>query len=213
MRIIGDDMIELKNISKKFNNQIIFEQANLLLEENKISVLVGKSGEGKSTLFRMIMNLEKFDEGEIQSKEDIKIGMVFQNYELYPHLSVLNNLVLPQKIIQKRTRKAAITKATRIMKDLDIEYLLDKTITTLSGGECQRLAIARTLVMDNNVLLMDEPTSALDQENTDNLVQLLQKLVKTTTIFIITHDTLFAKKVADNIYKISNNKIVKHNLI
>ena len=161
----------------------------------------------------MIMNLEKFDEGEIQSKEDIKIGMVFQNYELYPHLSVLNNLVLPQKIIQKRTRKAAITKATRIMKDLDIEYLLDKTITTLSGGECQRLAIARTLVMDNNVLLMDEPTSALDQENTDNLVQLLQKLVKTTTIFIITHDTLFAKKVADNIYKISNNKIVKHNLI
>lgn len=211
MRIIGDRMIEIKNLNKSFGEQIIFNQANLKLEENEISVFLGKSGEGKSTLFRIIMGLEDYDSGEFNFNTN-RFGMVFQNYELYPHLTVLNNLIVPQRVILKREKKEAKEKAIKILRELNIEEIIDKTVLSLSGGESQRLAIARTLVMDNTVLLMDEPTSALDQENVTKLIELLKILSKTTTILIITHDIMFAKDVADTIYKISENKIVKHSL-
>jgi ABC-type polar amino acid transport system ATPase subunit len=205
-------MIEIENLCKNFNDQEIFNNMNLSLSKNKISVLVGKSGEGKSTLFRMIMGLEEIDSGYINIDETSKVGMVFQNYELYPHLSVLNNLVLPQKVINKVSKENAKQKAVEVLKTLGIEYLIKKTVTTLSGGESQRLAIARTLVMGNNVLLLDEPTSALDQENIENLISLLKKLSEETTLFIITHDLGFASKVGDVMYKIEDKKIVKYSL-
>lgn len=203
-------MLDIREVTKSFGDQIILENASLVVKENQITVLVGKSGEGKTTLFRMIMGLEKEYQGKIKISKDSHVGMVFQKYELYPHLSVLNNLILPQRVIKKTDKKTSFEKAKRILKELGIEYLMDKTITSLSGGEAQRLAIARTLVMDNKIILLDEPTSALDQENTRNLIELLSNLVQTKTILIITHDIEFARKVADNTYAIENKKIIKY---
>lgn len=205
-------MINIRNISKRYEDKVILDNANLVILENRISVLIGKSGEGKSTLFRMIMKLETIDSGEIIVNENKKLGMVFQNFELYPHLSVLNNLIVPQKVICKISREKASKRALEVLHELNIEYLTDKTISTLSGGEAQRLAIARALVMDNNVLLLDEPTSALDHENVNNLVELLQRLSQKMTLFVITHDFDFARKIADKSYKIVKSKIVEYSI-
>jgi len=205
-------MLEIKNVTKFFGDQVLLENANLELKENKVTVLVGKSGEGKTTLFRMIMGLENEYQGKINIDDNSHVGMVFQKYELYPHLSVINNLVLPQRVVKKTSKKVAYDKSVKILEELGIIYLLDKTITSLSGGEAQRLAIARTLVMDNNIILLDEPTSALDQENTRILINLISNLVKSKTIFIITHDIEFAKEVADDTYAIEDKKIIKYSL-
>lgn len=205
-------MLKLQNLTKVFGDQVILEEANLTIEKNKITVLVGKSGEGKTTLFRMIMGLENDYEGNITVSKESQVGMVFQKFELYPHLTVLKNLTLPQRVVKKRSKNEAYETAVRVLEELGIKYLIDKTISSLSGGEAQRLAIARTLVMDNNIILLDEPTSALDQENTQNLIQLLSKLSQTKTLLIITHDIEFAKEVADFTYIIKDNKIIKHSL-
>jgi len=206
-------MLELRNVTKAFGEQVLLEEANLIVEENKVTVLVGKSGEGKTTLFRMIMGLENDYKGQINLSEKSHVGMVFQKYELYPHLTVLNNLVLPQRVVKKTSKAEAYKKSVKILEELGIKYLIDKTIASLSGGEAQRLAIARTLVMDNNIILLDEPTSSLDQENTRNLIELLSNLAKSKTFLIITHDIEFAKEVADFTYAIKDMKIIKHSFI
>lgn len=203
-------MLKIQNVTKRFGNQVLLDEVNLVVEENRITVLVGKSGEGKTTLFRMIMGLETEYEGQIILSDNTQVGMVFQKYELYPHLTVLKNLTLPQIVVKKRSKVEAFDIAVKILEELGIKYLIDKTIASLSGGEAQRLAIARTLVMDNNIILLDEPTSALDQENTKNLVELLSNLSQTKTILIITHDIEFAKEVAEFTYAIKGKKIIKH---
>jgi|LGOV01.1.fsa_nt_gb ABC-type polar amino acid transport system ATPase subunit len=213
MLITGDYMLEIREVTKSFGNQLLLEEVNLTVKENKITVLVGKSGEGKTTLFRMITGLDNDYDGQIILSDGSHVGMVYQKFELYPHLSVLNNLVLPQRVVKKASKDEAYKKTVKTLNQLGIMYLMDKTITSLSGGEAQRLAIARTLVMDSNIILLDEPTSALDQENTKNLIELLSRLAQSKTILIITHDIGFAREVADFTYSINNRKIVKHSLI
>jgi polar amino acid transport system ATP-binding protein len=190
-------MLKLQNIKKSFKEKMVLNNINTEFKPNKITVITGPSGEGKSTLFRIITNLIKQDEGTIVKDDHDSIGMVFQNNALYPHYNVLNNLVVPQKVILRRKKSVAIQKSLETLKILDIDHLAYKKIATLSGGESQRVAIARSLVMDNNILLLDEPTSALDYENTKKLVDLLEDLKAICTIIIITHDTLFAEMAAD----------------
>lgn len=201
-------MIELRSVTKSFDQKSILEDVNVQFMENKVSVILGKSGEGKTTLFRMITSLESIDKGEIQLDENDKIGMVFQGNELFPHYSVMNNLVIPQRVILKRKKVEAIKKADKVLKRLNVSKLKNASVLSLSGGEAQRIAIARELVMDKNIILFDEPTSALDQDNIDILIKLLKELSIDKTIIIITHDLIFAEKVSDYIYKIENKKLI-----
>lgn len=202
-------MITLNNISKSYDSVEIIKDISVSFQPRKITVIVGPSGEGKSTIFRIITNLIKPTSGDVQKDQEDSIGMVFQNNALYPHLSVLNNLVLPQRVVLKRSKVDAIKKAKNVLEQLAISDLLKKTISTLSGGEAQRVAIARSVVMDNNIILFDEPTSALDEQNTYKLETLLQELKQTKTIIIITHDLPFANRVADISYQLQNKRLTK----
>ena len=208
MSISGENMIEIRNLTKTFNDKVIFKNINVNFEREMISVIVGKSGEGKTTLFRIIAELEEADSGNIQYFDKNQIGMVFQNNQLYPHLSALNNLVLPQRVIMKIPKKKALKRAIEILDSLNIEYLKSQYPSKLRGGEKQRLAIARALVMDKKVLLLDEPTSSLDSENIDILIEILNELKrKGKTIIVITHDKSFAEKLADNIFELKDNSM------
>lgn len=201
-------MIEIKDISKHFDDKLVLDNVSVQFQTNSISVILGKSGEGKSTLFRIMSGLERKDSGFLNYDMN-DIGMVFQDYQLYPHLNVQNNLVLPQRLVLKKSKNAAKKIASDTLKLLNIEYLKNSKISSLSGGESQRVAIARTLVMNKSIILFDEPTSALDKENIDNLTELLKSLKKDKTILIITHDSLFAKAVSDDIYIIQNGTLKK----
>ena len=202
-------MMELVNITKKFGENIVLENINLLLKRQKITSIVGKSGAGKTTLMRMLAGLEKETSGLIKIDQTSNIGMVFQDFQIYPHLKTINNLVLPQRIVLKRSKKQALLRANEMLKRLGLLDQKEQYPLSLSGGQKQRLAIARALVMEKNTLLFDEPTSALDQENIDQLAKLLTNLKKQgTTIIIITHDQVFAKKVSDEIIRIVDGKIV-----
>ncbi len=204
-------MLKLVNISKSFDDKVVIENVNMEFKANKISVIIGKSGEGKTTIFRIITNLIQSDSGYVSTDELDSIGMVFQGNELYPHFNVMNNLVIPQRVILKRNKKDAIANAQEVLSKLNISYLSKSFVKSLSGGEAQRVAIARELVMKKNILLLDEPTSALDEENTGILLSLLKELKKDKTIIIITHDMKFATMVADDKFEIKNKKLIKTN--
>ncbi len=208
MSILGDNMIRISNLTKTFNNKVILDNINVNFEKEMISVIFGKSGEGKTTLFRIIAELEEADSGEIVYYEKNQIGMVFQNNQLYPHLSALNNLVIPQRVVKKIPKKTAEKRAIEVLDSLNIEYLKSQYPSKLSGGEQQRLAIARALVMDKKILLLDEPTSSLDSENIEILIEILNELKrKGKTIIVITHDKGFAEKLADNIFELKDNSM------
>jgi polar amino acid transport system ATP-binding protein len=201
-------MIEVKNIKKSYGDRVVLNNVNLQFQKNNITVLLGKSGEGKTTLFRIIAGIEAQDEGQVVI-DNSKTTMVFQDNQLYPHLNVFNNLVLPQRVILKRNKKEATIVSESILKRLNIEYLKYSTVESLSGGEAQRVAIARALAMDKEIILFDEPTSALDRENTANLIGLLKNLKLDKTVLIITHDEEFSIGVADTIYRIECGEIKK----
>jgi len=201
-------MILVENISKAYGDKLILNSINLQFKQNNITVLLGKSGEGKTTLFRIIAGIEDQDEGKVII-DSTKTTMVFQDNQLYPHLNVFNNLMTPQRVILKRTKKEATIISDDILKRLNIEYLKYNTVESLSGGEAQRVAIARALAMDKDIILFDEPTSALDRENINILIGLLKDLKKDKTVLIITHDEEFSIGVADTIYRIENGEIKK----
>jgi len=203
-------MLQVKNLYKKYDEKIILDGINIQFNNKNITSILGKSGEGKTTLFRIITGLESLDSGEILTDSGDQIGMVFQDNQLYPHLSVMKNLVLPQNIILGVNKKNAKKHALNILKKLGIDDLVNSYPGRLSGGEQQRVAIARALVMNMNILLLDEPTSALDSSNTKKLVNLLLDLkMEGQTIIIITHDEEFAKIISDEIYTLENGKITE----
>jgi len=202
-------MIRLNKVSHKYGSTEVVKNISVTFEPRKITVITGPSGEGKSTIFRIITNLIKPTTGKVEIDSADSVGMVFQNNALYPHLSVLNNLVLPQRVIMKTEKKEAISRALDTLEKLNIIDLVEKTISSLSGGESQRVAIARSVVVDNNIILLDEPTSALDEENTGKLEKLLLQLKTTKTIIIITHDLPFANRIADISYQLLNKTLTK----
>ena len=219
-------LLTVENISKSFNNDTVIKDYNGTIGPNEIVVLVGRSGTGKTTFLRMINNLEKADQGTIRINGDPlvengkyvqrdkqrayqnRIGMLFQNYELYPNLSVLDNLIeapLAQKNDTKVNLKA---KAIELLDSMEIADKADVMPSTLSGGQAQRVAIARAMMLSPDILCFDEPTSALDAESAESIGTLIKEIAgRGTGILIVTHDETFANKYATRIIESKEFKI------
>lgn len=213
-------ILTVKNLSKTFKNQPVINDYNFTIDPNEIVVLVGRSGSGKTTFLRMINNLETADQGTIRINGDVlvengnyvskekqrnyqnRIGMVFQNYELFPNLSVLENLIeapLAQKV---DTKKNLVEKAMDLLTSMEIADKADAMPSTLSGGQAQRVAIARAMMLNPDILCFDEPTSALDSQTAGGIGRLIQEIAsRGTGILIVTHDKEFADKYATRVIK------------
>ncbi|WP_314406360.1 ATP-binding cassette domain-containing protein [uncultured Gemella sp.] len=206
-------MLELKNISKKFKDRQILSDFNLTVEENKILAIVGPSGGGKTTLLRMLAGLEKIDSGEIiYNGESLPIdelekrnllGFVFQDFQLFPHLTVLENLVLSPIKTMSMEKNDAEKKALELLEKLGLEKQVNNYPISLSGGQRQRVALARAMMIEPKIIGYDEPTSALDPELRLEVEKLILKNRELgITQIVVTHDLQFAENIADNILKV-----------
>ena len=206
-------MLELKNISKKFKDRQILENFNLSVEENKILAIVGPSGGGKTTLLRMLAGLEKIDSGEIiYNGESLPIdelekrnllGFVFQDFQLFPHLTVLENLVLSPIKTMNLSKNDAEKKALTLLNKLGLDKQVNSYPISLSGGQKQRVALARAMMIDPKIIGYDEPTSALDPELRLEVEKLILKNRELgITQIVVTHDLQFAENIADSILKV-----------
>lgn len=206
-------MLELKQIAKRFGSKQIFEAFDLRIEEGKTLAIVGQSGGGKTTLLRMLAGLESIDSGQIFhngqevpldyfSKNQL-LGFVFQDFQLFPHLTVLDNLTLSPIKTQGMSKQAAETKALELLERLGLAQQVQHYPHALSGGQKQRVALARAMMIDPEIIGYDEPTSALDPELRREVEQLiLQNKEAGMTQLIITHDLDFAQHIADEIVKV-----------
>lgn len=206
-------MLELKNICKKFKDRQILENFNLTVEENKILAIVGPSGGGKTTLLRMLAGLEKIDSGEIiYNGESLPIdelekrnllGFVFQDFQLFPHLTALENLVLSPIKTMNMSKNDAEEKALTLLNKLGLDKQVNSYPISLSGGQKQRVALARAMMIDPKIIGYDEPTSALDPELRLEVEKLILKNRELgITQIVVTHDLQFAENIADSILKV-----------
>lgn len=206
-------MLELKNISKRFKDRQILSNFNLTVEENKILAIVGPSGGGKTTLLRMLAGLEKIDSGEIiYNGESLPIdelekrnllGFVFQDFQLFPHLTVLENLVLSPIKTMNMSKEEAEQKALLLLEKLGLSKQINSYSNSLSGGQKQRVALARAMMINPKIIGYDEPTSALDPELRLEVEKLiLQNKELGVTQIVVTHDLQFAENIADSILKV-----------
>ncbi|MCO7135493.1 amino acid ABC transporter ATP-binding protein [Ligilactobacillus salivarius] len=207
-------MLELKNISKSFGDKVILNNLNLEVKDGEILCIVGQSGGGKTTLLRCISGLEKIDGGQIlidgqvfdpytNENNDSVIGVVFQEYNLFPHLTVLQNVTLAPTMVLKKKKEIAENEAKNLLNGLALEGKEGLYPFQLSGGQKQRVAIARALAMKPQILCYDEPTSALDPGLTATVKNIILNLKKEgMTQIIVTHDMDFAEEIADNILKV-----------
>lgn len=210
-------ILEFENVTKYYDDDLVFSNVNFKIKKGDVIALTGKSGCGKSTLLKCINRLENINDGKIKFKGiDIseismvelrqKIGMVFQDYNLFEHLTVLDNLIIGLIKIKKLSRDESIHKALNMLKKLDLIDKKDNYPNELSGGQKQRVAIARTLLMKPDIILLDEPTSALDKEMKDSVLNLIKKIVEENmTLIIVSHEEEFIKNVSDQIYVLKNN--------
>ncbi|HEM2810138.1 TPA: amino acid ABC transporter ATP-binding protein [Streptococcus suis] len=206
-------MLELRNLSKRFDNKQIFSNYDLVIPEGKIIAIVGQSGGGKTTLLRMLAGLETIDSGtliyngqELPLEELGKrhlLGFVFQDFQLFPHLSVLENLVLSPVKTQNMSRSEAEDKAFKLLDTLGLANHATAYPFSLSGGQKQRVALARAMMIDPEIIGYDEPTSALDPELRKEVEKLiLENRATGITQIVVTHDMQFAENIADEIIKI-----------
>lgn len=203
-------MIILENVTKKFNDHVAIKDINLTFDKRETIVIIGSSGSGKSTLLRCINNLENPTSGNVvidgkklirrnRGKLCLKIGMVFQQFNLFPHMSVLDNLTYgPQNVLNK-SKIATEKKARKLLEKFGIIEKIDAAPPDLSGGQKQRVAICRALMMDPETMLFDEPTSALDPEVVKDIIQIINDLKNQMTMVVITHHIKFARVIADRI--------------
>lgn len=219
-------MIEVINLEKKFKNTEVLKSISFDVKDSEIAVVVGKSGAGKTTLMRCINGLEDFDSGEfilngehIKNNSDMKkirgkIGMVFQNFNLFPHMTVLENIVEAPINVFGENKEDAIKKGKELLKMVGLEDKGDNYPFQLSGGQQQRVAIARACALKPDVICFDEPTSALDPESIQNVIDVIKKLKQNgMAIIIVTHDIGFCDVIADKIIRLEAGYIkeVKNN--
>ena len=205
-------MLELKNIEKSFSGRKILDGISLKVTDGEIMCIVGQSGGGKTTLLRCISGLERIDEGEMMldgskfdpmSSKEALIGVVFQEYNLFPHLSVLENVTLAPEIALKEDPQAVEKEARQLLKKLALEGKENLYPYQLSGGQKQRVSIARALAMHPKILCYDEPTSALDPGLRDKVRDIILSLKnESMTQIVVTHDLNFAREIADDILKV-----------
>lgn len=214
-------MLKIVDLKKKFGQVEVLKGISFQIDDGEIGVVLGKSGAGKTTLIRCINGLESFDSGkivldnvEIKSINDMKeirgqIGMVFQNFNLFPHLSVLENIIESPVRVFGRDKDEAVKEALDLLEMVDLLDKKDHYPHQLSGGQQQRVAIARSCALKPKVLCFDEPTSALDKDNIQKVGEIIKDCKKMgMAILIITHDTVFAEEIADKTLNISEGLLV-----
>jgi polar amino acid transport system ATP-binding protein len=215
-------IIQISNVHKHFGSVHALKGVSLDIEKGEVVVIIGPSGSGKSTLLRCINRLEEFDAGSItvdgiplDTAENInavrtEVGMVFQQFNLFPHLSVLNNITLAQKIIRKRSAIEAENISRQLLKKVGIPEKAEYFPGQLSGGQQQRVAIARALAMNPKIMLFDEPTSALDPEMIQEVLDVMMSLAKEgMTMVVVSHEIGFAKAAADRAILMDGGLIIE----
>jgi len=218
------NMIEVKGLSKSFGDLLVFENLDVEVKKGEVLVIIGPSGSGKSTFLRCLNNLEVptggtvIIEGEVLDFKDKKhvrdaiekMGMVFQNFNLFPHMTVLQNVMEAPLIVKKENRAEVEKKAKKLIEKVGLGEKYDAYPSKLSGGQKQRVAIARALCMEPDIMLFDEPTSALDPELVGEVLSVMKDLAKDgMTMIVVTHEMGFAKEVADKVIFMDGGKIVE----
>lgn len=191
-------LLEIKNLKKGFDGLEVLKDISLTVEKGEVLSIIGPSGSGKSTLLRCATGLETPDSGEIHYEGEF--GLVFQNFNLFPHFSVLRNIIDAPVKVQKRDKKEAIETARALLKKMGLADKENAYPYQLSGGQQQRVSIARALAMNPQILFFDEPTSALDPELTGEILKVIKDLAaEHMTMVIVTHEMNFAKNVSDQV--------------
>ena len=218
-----DEILHIKNLSKCYGDTKVLKNINISVKKGEVVVIIGPSGCGKSTLLRCLNGLEEIQEGEVLlddqvvnpnkknlSKNREKIGMVFQSYDLFPHLTILQNVTLAPIKVKKRNRREVEKEALELLERVGLRSKKDDYPRQLSGGQKQRVAIVRALIMHPEVLLLDEITAALDPEMVREVLDVVLDLAKEgRTMVIVTHEMQFAKAVADRVTFLEGGKIVE----
>ncbi len=213
-------MLKIKNVTKKFGDQAVIENVSFDVDKGQVVVLLGESGVGKSTLLRLLNNLETMDAGEIildnkkidinKVNDDHTIGMVFQHFNLFDHLTVEQNITLALEKSLGKSQQEAHTIAHKLLERFGLADKADSYVSQLSGGQKQRLAIARTLALKPKIICMDEPTSALDPLLTTHVANTIQQLAHEGYIILIaTHDTSLLDKLDCTIHLMQAGKIIE----
>ena len=222
----SEKIIELKNLKKQYGDNVVLKNINLYVDRGEVVSIIGPSGSGKSTILRCIVDLERITSGEvliegndltdknvdkkIKKQMLLKTGMVFQTFNLFPHMSVRNNIVKTLKVV----KKIDVTEAENIAKNmLDLVGLSDKIDNfpnQLSGGQKQRVAIARALALQPDIMLFDEPTSALDPELVKEVLDIIRKLKeKKITMLIVSHEMNFVREISDRVIVMEKGEILE----
>lgn len=219
-------IIEVKNLSKSFGTNEVLKSIDLEVDRGEVICIIGPSGSGKSTFLRCLNGLEKVNNGSVVvGSQDIakksvnidqvreNIGMVFQQFNLFPHLTVAENITLAPIELDKMNKEEARDVALDLLKKVGLEEKIDDKPTSLSGGQQQRVAIARALAMNPDIMLFDEPTSSLDPEMVGEVLTVMKKLVEEgMTMIIVTHEMGFAREAADRVLFMDDGVIVEENV-
>ncbi|MBO0478598.1 amino acid ABC transporter ATP-binding protein [Vagococcus fluvialis] len=205
-------MIKIKGLSKSFGDKKILDNVNVSIAENSILTLVGPSGGGKTTLLRCLAGLETADSGEVWMNDSVlkfseiagDIGFVFQDFNLFPHFTVLENITLAPKMTKKKDKKQIDEEALKLLEKFGLKEQVNQYPSQLSGGQKQRVAIVRALIMSPKLLCYDEPTSALDPLLVDSIAETIMELKEEgMTQVVVTHDLSFAKKISDTLIEVN----------
>lgn len=221
-------IIEVSNLKKSFGNLDVLKNVSFEVNKNDVLAVIGPSGSGKSTMLRSLVHLEQINGGTIRVKEDYLVkngmysssneikritanmGMVFQHFNLFPHLTVKENLELAPRLVKGESAEQIRVKSQQLLQKVGLLDKAEVYPSKLSGGQKQRVAIARALMMNPDILLFDEPTSALDPELTGEVLQVIQQLAEEhMTMIIVTHEMGFAKEVANKIMFMDNGEIIE----
>lgn len=201
-------LLEIENLKKSFEDLDVLHDISLGVEEGEVVAIIGPSGSGKSTLLRCCTGLEQADSGTIHYEGSY--GLVFQNFNLFPHYSVLKNIMDAPISVQKQSKKEAEKEARRLLEKMGLGDKADAYPCQLSGGQQQRVAIARALALKPSILFFDEPTSALDPELTEEILKVIRELAEEKmTMVIVTHEMSFARDVADRVIFMDGGYIIE----
>ncbi len=203
-----DEILKIEHLTKKYDDITVLNDISLTVKKGEVLVIVGPSGCGKSTLLRCINNLEDIQDGKVNIEG--KTGMVFQSYELFPHMTVLQNLMLAPVKVQKRKKDEVKKEAEQLLERVGLSSKKDNYPAQLSGGQKQRVAIVRALIMHPEVLLFDEVTAALDPEMVREVLDVILDLAKQDkTMLIVTHEMAFARAIADRVIFLEGGSIIE----